>query len=101
MLVDDEIWEKGVLESVEHNGKTTLSTSGMGAINSWNRVSEADFSKNKIPYIDESIVSNYNFFFCMYKIKLLVLEAESPTQWGFSYRRIFGQVDTTFYKPIN
>ena len=62
MLVDDEMWEKGVLESVELDGKTCLSTSSMGTLHSWNAVTEADFSKNELPYIDESVVSHCSFF---------------------------------------
>ena len=57
ILVDDEMWEKGVLESVEQNGTSSLSTSDIGTYNAWSMVVEADFSKNELPYIDESVVS--------------------------------------------
>ena len=55
ILVDDEIWEQGVLESVDVDGNASLSpTSNLRA---WSVLTEADFSRNDLPYIDESVVS--------------------------------------------
>ena len=52
--MDDEIWGQGVLEVVEQGGTASLSpTSNFRA---WTNVNEADFSKNDLPYIDESVV---------------------------------------------
>jgi len=55
ILVDDEIWEQGVLESVDVDGTASLSpTSNFRA---WTVLTEADFSNNDLPYIDESVVN--------------------------------------------
>ena len=59
ILVDDEIWEQGVLESVDIDGTTSLSpTSNFRA---WTALTEADFSRNDLPYIDESVVNTINY----------------------------------------
>lgn len=55
ILVDDEIWEQGVLESVEANGSTSLSPTS--DFREWTALIDADFSRNDLPYIDESVVS--------------------------------------------
>jgi len=53
--VDEEIWEQGMLESVEVNGSTSLSPTLDYRI--WIKLKTADFSNNQLPYIDESVVS--------------------------------------------
>lgn len=55
MLVDDEIWEQGVLESVEADGSASLSPAL--DFRTWTALIEADFSRNDLPYIDESVVN--------------------------------------------
>lgn len=60
ILVDDEIWEQGVLETVEADGSSSLtSTSDFRA---WTALSDADFSRNDLPYIDESVVNAAAFY---------------------------------------
>ena len=54
ILVDDEIWEQGVLESVEANGSASLSPAL--DFRAWTALTDADFSGNDLPYIDESVV---------------------------------------------
>ena len=53
--MDDEIWEEGVLESVEANGSASLSP--MLDFRAWTALTDADLSKNDLPYIDESVVN--------------------------------------------
>ena len=53
--MDDEIWEQGVLESVDVDGNTSLSS--MSNFRAWTALTEADFSTNDLPYIDESVVN--------------------------------------------
>ena len=55
ILVDDEIWEQGVLESVEANGSASLSPAL--DFRAWTALTDADFSGNDLPYIDESVVN--------------------------------------------
>ena len=55
ILVDDEIWEQGVLESVDVDGNASLSSTSN--LRAWSVLTEADFSGNDLPYIDESVVS--------------------------------------------
>ena len=55
ILVDDEIWEQGVLESVDVDGNASLSSTSN--LRAWSVLTEADFSRNDLPYIDESVVS--------------------------------------------
>ena len=60
ILVDDEIWEHGVLETVEVDGSSSLtSTSDFRA---WTALNDADFSRNDLPYIDESVVNAAAFY---------------------------------------
>ena len=60
ILVDDEIWEQGVLETVEADGSSSLtSTSDFRA---WTALNDADFSRNDLPYIDESVVNAVAFY---------------------------------------
>lgn len=54
-MVDDEIWEQGVLESVEVNGSASLSP--RLDFRAWTALTNADFSSNELPYIDESVVN--------------------------------------------
>ena len=53
--MDDEIWEEGVLESVEANGSASLSPTL--DFRAWTALTDADLSKNDLPYIDESVVN--------------------------------------------
>ena len=55
-MIDDEIWDQGVLESVEVDGIASLNT--MRNFGSWTALTEVDFSGNGVSYIDESVVSN-------------------------------------------
>jgi len=55
ILVDDEIWEQGVLGSVEVNGSASLSP--RLDFRAWTALTNADFSSNELPYIDESVVN--------------------------------------------
>lgn len=52
--MDDEIWEQGVLETVDVDGNTSLSPESN--FRAWTALTEADFSRNDLPYIDESVV---------------------------------------------
>lgn len=54
-MVDDEIWEQGVLESVEADGSASLSPAL--DFRAWTALTDADFSRNDLPYIDESVVN--------------------------------------------
>ena len=57
--MDDEIWEQGVLESVEVNGSASLSPTL--DFRAWTALTDADFSGNDLPYIDESVVNSKIF----------------------------------------
>ncbi|XP_068712690.1 nischarin-like isoform X2 [Montipora foliosa] len=54
ILVDDEIWEQGVLESVDIDAGTA-SLKPTSNLRSWTALTEVDFSNNSLPYIDESV----------------------------------------------
>ena len=56
ILVDDEIWEQGVLESVDIDAGTA-SLKPTSNLRSWTALTEVDFSSNSLPYIDESVVN--------------------------------------------
>lgn len=52
--MDEEIWEQGILEEVHQDGTANLCPAPN--LRAWSSLTEADFSKNDLPYIDESVV---------------------------------------------
>ena len=60
ILVDDEIWEQGVLETVEADGSSSLTSTS--PFRAWTALNDADFSRNDLPYIDESVVNAAAFY---------------------------------------
>ncbi|XP_032217773.2 uncharacterized protein LOC5517346 isoform X3 [Nematostella vectensis] len=53
VLVDDKVWEQGVLETVRTDGSSYLTPNSN--FHTWTDIRMADFSNNHFPYIDESV----------------------------------------------
>ena len=56
--MDEEIWERGLLEEVHQDGTANLCPAPN--LRAWSSLTEADFSKNDLPYIDESVVNSWD-----------------------------------------